>query len=117
MATYSNSDLLLGKSETGARDNYYYFSRNEMHAVRKGRWKLRLPNLKVHYGYVKDKGSGKLELYDLANDIGERQDLASKKPQVVAELRKIAAAFVPPKKPLDNHSIDSRGPRKRAKKK
>ena len=111
------TDLLLGKSEAGARDNYYYFSRNEMHAVRKGRWKLRLPNLKVHYGYVKDKGSGKLELYDLANDIGERQDLAGKKPEVVAELRKLAAAFTPPKKQLDNHSIDSRGPRRQGKKK
>jgi len=30
------TDLLLGKSEQGARDHDYDFCRDEMHAVRKG---------------------------------------------------------------------------------
>ncbi|MHC4812023.1 MAG: sulfatase family protein [Planctomycetota bacterium] len=109
--------LLLGESETGARDNYYYFCRNELHAVRKGKWKLRLPNLKVHYGYVKDKGSGELELYDLEADLGESKNLAEDKPEVVAELQKLAKAFVPPKVPLEKHTIRIRRPKKREAKK
>ncbi len=111
------TQLMSGNSETGARDNYYYFSRNELHAVRKGKWKLRLPDLKVHYGYVKDKGSGKLELYDLEADLGERTNLADDKPEIVAELQKLAQAFVPPKTSLDNQAIDIRGPKKRRTKK
>lgn len=102
------SDLLSGRLKQGARNQYYYFCRNELHAVRKGRFKLRLPGLKVHYGYVKDKGSGQLELYDLVADIGERQNLAAEKPEVVAELQALARAFVPPKVVLQNHRIDAR---------
>ena len=102
------TELLSGKSETGNRDHYYYFSRNELHAVRRGKWKLRLPNLKVHYGYLKDKGSQEIELYDLDADIGESKNVASAHPTVVAELTKLAKAFVPPKNPLDDHKIDKR---------
>lgn len=111
------TELLLGKSETGARDNYFYFSRGEMHAVRKGKWKLRLPNLKNHYGYVNDKGSGNIELYDLEADLGERKNLAEQHPEVVAELRALAKAFVPPKAKLKTLRIDGRGPAKRTPKK
>jgi arylsulfatase A-like enzyme len=111
------TELLMGKSPTGARDNYYYFCRNELHAVRKGKWKLRLPNLKDHYGYVDDKGSGKLELYDLKADVGERKNLAADEPEVVARLRKLAKAFVPPKVRLEKHIIGIRKPRKRKPKK
>ncbi|GIW82896.1 MAG: N-acetylgalactosamine-6-sulfatase [Gemmatales bacterium] len=92
------TDLLLGKNENGARDHYFYFCQNELHAVRKGKWKLRLPNLKKFYGYVDDKGSKETELYDLDADIGEKQNVAKKHPEVVAELMKLARSFDPPKK-------------------
>ena len=105
------TDLLLGKSKDGARDHYYYFCRNEMHAVRKGKWKLRLPGLKSHYGYVKDKGSGKIELYDLTADIGEKKNLAKDQPEVVAELLGLAKAFKPPKE-LGDPGIRPRKPAK-----
>jgi arylsulfatase A-like enzyme len=48
-------------------------------AVRSGDWKL----------VVSQGGSGRPELYDLANDIGEQKDLAASHPDRVAELLKL----------------------------
>jgi arylsulfatase A-like enzyme len=106
------TDLLLGRSKEGTRDHYYYFSRNDLHAVRKGKWKLRLANLNFHYGYVKDRGSKDVELYDLKVDIGETRNLAKEQPSIVADLRGLAQAFIPPRIRLDNDKIDARGPLK-----
>ena len=47
---------MLGKSEKGAAEEFYYFCQNELHGVRRGNWKLLLPNRKKFYGYVDDKG-------------------------------------------------------------
>ena len=105
------TDLLLGKSRHGARDHFYYFCRNEMHAVRKGKWKLRLRCVNKLYGYVKDKGSGQIELYDLVADVGEKKNLAKEQPEVVSELLRLAKSFTPPKE-LGNPGI---APRKKAK--
>jgi arylsulfatase A-like enzyme len=104
------TDLLLGKSEEGARDHYYYFSRNDLNAVRRGKWKLRLANLSFHHGYVKDRGSQDLELYDLKVDPGETRNLAKMRPDVVADLREFGETFIPPKVRLSNDEIDARGP-------
>jgi arylsulfatase A-like enzyme len=87
------TDLLLGRSDAGARRDFYYFCRNELQAVRKGKWKLRLPDLKTFYGYVKDRGSGDVELYDLEADVGETTNLAGRHGDVVAELLAHARAF------------------------
>lgn len=80
------SQLLLGSSEAGNRRDYFYFCKNELHAVRKGDYKLLLPDRRQHYGYVKDKGSNDLELYNLAEDIGEVRNLATEQPEKVREL-------------------------------
>ena len=63
-------------------------------AVRQGDWKL-----------IEFFENGKLELYDLANDIGERSNLASKEPARAAALletlrrwRKDVGAQMPPRK-------------------
>jgi len=85
--------LLLGKSEAGARDHFYYFCRNEMHGVRKGKWKLLLPNRKNYYGYVKDTGSNGMELYDLGSDLGEKRNVVKQHPEVVAEMLALVRAF------------------------
>lgn len=87
------TDLLFGRSQMGARNDYFYFCQNEMHAVRKGNFKLILSDRKRHYGYVKDKGSKNVELYDLVNDIGEKRDLALKRPEIVQELLKHATSI------------------------
>ncbi len=92
------TDLLLGNSRRGARSHHYYFCRNELHGVRKGRWKLLLANRKSYYGYVKDRGSNEIELYDLKSDIGEKQNIAKGHPEIVAELLDLAKAFKWPSK-------------------
>lgn len=98
------SELLLGRSERGARDRFFYFSQNELHAVREGRWKLRLPNLKVFYDYVKDRGTDAVELYDLDADIGETKNLAADNPAVVERLSQLTRAFQWPEKLFETYS-------------
>ena len=92
------TDLLLGKSETGARDDFFYFSKNELQGVRKGPWKLMLSERRVFYGYVQDRGSSEVELYDLANDIGEEHDVAKEHPEVVERLLEHAETFEMPER-------------------
>ena len=71
---------------------------NELQAVRRGKWKLRLPNLERFYGYVEDRGTDGVKLYDLSVDIGESTNLAETEPDVVSELMEFANAFEPPEK-------------------
>jgi len=94
--------LLLGKNDAGARDNFYYFCQNELHAVRKGPWKLILPDRKKFYTYVKDKGSNDIELYNLETDIGENRNVAEENPKVVKALLKLAKSFQWPDKVIES---------------
>ncbi|MEM7369680.1 MAG: DUF2961 domain-containing protein [Bacteroidota bacterium] len=87
------TDLLLGRNEAGARDHFYYFSRNELQAVRMGKWKLRLPNLQKFHGYLDDMGSQETELYNLDEDIGELKNLAAQHPDIVNQLQQKIKAF------------------------
>jgi len=87
------TELLLGWSEEGARTNFYYFSLGELQGVRRGRWKLLLPNLEQFYGFVKERGFGQFELYDLAADIGESNNLAEAHPDIVKEMESYAHAL------------------------
>ncbi len=72
-------------------DRFYYHFRNELRAVRSGKWKYHRILLK---GANKD---GTLKstsaLYDLDNDIGETQDLASQYPEIVEQLQGYIKAF------------------------
>ena len=95
------TDLLLGTSERGARNDYLYFCRGELHGVRLGKWKLLKANRQQHYGYVKDRGSQNVELYDLNNDIGEQSNLAVDNPEIVEKLLQHAAAIPMPESPYD----------------
>ena len=106
------SELLLGKSETGARDEFFYFCQSELHGVRRGKWKLLLPDCRKFYGYVDDKGSGESELYDLNADRGETKNLAEQHPEIVAEMVALAKAFPLPDK-LYEHRIGLPRPKKR----
>ena len=99
------TDLLLGDSQQGARNHHYYFCRNELHGVRKGRWKLLLANRKNYYNYVKDRGSNETELYDLKSDIGEEHNLARQHPEVVEELLNLTEAFQWPSKLPDTSIV------------
>jgi arylsulfatase A-like enzyme len=92
------TDLLLGRSERGARDHFHYFCQNELHGVRLGPWKLILPNRQVFYGYVKDRGSNDVELYHLETDLGEKHNVARENPAVVEKLQAFARSFQWPEK-------------------
>ena len=76
------TDLLLGKSEKGARDSFFY-----VNAMRKGKWKY-LKARHCMYGYSRDRERAEVEeLYDLEADLGETTNLAEKHPEKVAELK------------------------------
>ncbi len=107
------TDLLLGKSEAGARDDYFYFCKGELHAVRKGKWKIILPDRQKFYGYVKDKGSQQVELYDLESDIGETNNLAEAQAEVVEKLLQHARSMPLPDVPYDPRiGLGSRPPQR-----
>ena len=82
--------------EAEPRNELYYYYGKELIAVRKGKWKLVFPHTYRSYENVepgKDlhpgpygRGKAGLELYDLANDIGEHVDLAKTYPDVVMDL-------------------------------
>ena len=85
------SALITGKAEAGARETFLYHVRGDLHAVRKGKWKLALPDRRRSYGYVMDKKPvTRPELYDLEADVSESRDIAEVHPDVVADLLKLA---------------------------
>ncbi|MCA9223809.1 MAG: sulfatase [Planctomycetales bacterium] len=93
--------LMSGKP--GAKtphDAYYYYWGQELQAVRSGSWKLHFPHAYRSLtgepgrdgkpgGY--SQGRCGLELYNLADDIGESRDVAADHPEVVERLEKLAA--------------------------
>ena len=60
-----------------------FYERGGRVAVRKGKWKL------VKYD-IDMNPQGPWELYDLSNDIGETKNLASRRPEIVESLTRIA---------------------------
>ena len=77
-------------TETGAKSPtkvFYYYLRDQLQCVRKGRWKLHL-SLRKKYRH-RGRSSAKdtpLKLYDLDNDPAEQFNVASGHPEIVAEL-------------------------------
>ncbi len=84
------SELLLGKKATGARELFYYHIKGELQAVRKGNWKLLLPNPTMGYAYVKDPERTEPELYDLEKDVGEKHNRAKEFPEMVEQMLQLA---------------------------
>ncbi len=73
------SDLWFGDAPS-PHEAFFYYRRNDLEAVRVGRWKRH---------YSKD-GAAQPALYDLEADIGETTDVLAVHPDVVAELDAIA---------------------------
>lgn len=82
------------------RQTFYHYWTNELHAVRKGNWKLHFPH--ESFTITEPGKAGKpgkseptsvpLSLYDLARDPGEHDDVLSSYPMVVQELSAVAEA-------------------------
>ena len=79
------TELLFGKSDTGARDSFLYGA----NAVRQGKWKYLRARHRVP-GYARNRDRERVEeLYDLQADIGERKNLAAEHPEKVRELKQL----------------------------
>ncbi len=70
---------LTGEQEESPRNRYFYYDGKNLEAMRKGRWKLRVAD--------------DPQLFDLRNDIGEQENLASEHPDRVERMRKIMNEF------------------------
>ena len=71
--------VLAGQAESPRTDkDYVGWEVFGNRAVRQGNWKLRWQ--------VKPLGKGEWELFDLANDLAERKDLAAERPDKVKEM-------------------------------
>ena len=80
----SAADHLLGRTGKSPRDTFFYYFKNDLCAVRHGKWKLH-----VHRrGW---NGETPLrELYDLESDIAESEDRKEREPEIVARLEALA---------------------------
>lgn len=78
---------------SGPRNEFHYWTRAELHAVRSGKWKLHLKQREpVNYGKAVELAEP--ELYDLVADISEAHNVAADYPEVVAELLEKVAAHL-----------------------
>jgi arylsulfatase len=96
----SIAPTLLGKGEQKKHDFFYWEfpSYGGQQAVRQGDWKAVRQNL--------TKGKGETELYNLADDIGEKNNLAAKQPEIVAKLEKIMKEQHTPSKVFPLKGVD-----------
>lgn len=83
--------LLTGEQAESPHEQYFYYFRGHLCAVRSGRWKLfekRRPPARQPMKPLED-----VELYDLVNDIGERNNVADAHPDVVERLQGYLSAM------------------------
>ncbi|EMI52284.1 arylsulfatase A [Rhodopirellula sallentina SM41] len=80
---------VLTEQAASPHETFYYFSDNDLKAVRSGKWKLHLS--------LPQKANAKTPpipaLYDLESDIGEKHDVMAEHPEVVSRLRSYVDAF------------------------
>lgn len=76
------------KNAKTPHDVFYYYLKDQLQAVREGKWKLQLPLGNKYDDGDKNKlyGSSKLKLIDLSNDTREEHDLSDEHPDVVQRL-------------------------------
>lgn len=83
--------LLLG--EDGAASPYeafFYYHKEQLHAVRAGQWKLHLPLDAKQINLRGDRLESEALLYNLDEDIGETTNVAAKHPGIIAKLTAFA---------------------------
>ena len=113
------SKLIFGKKDAvSPTDTYYYYAGWELQAVRSGIWKLHLPH--SYRAVVKNKENGnkygmmnmssqiELSLFNLEEDISEKNNIASQNPDIVEDLMRKAEAMI---KDLGNSEETGEGKR------
>lgn len=83
--------LMSGRAgDKSPHEAFYYYQIDQLQAVRGGKWKLHLPlrPKKRHWGDPIPEAP--LALYDLENDIGEKNNVAQEHPDVVKRLLALA---------------------------
>ena len=88
--------LLEGNALVRSSDApFFYYNCENLQAVRKGDWKLHLPRSIAQVPFwEKNRAYYQLKkpvLFDLKNDPGEKMDMASKNPVIVAELERLVS--------------------------
>ncbi len=87
-------------AESGARsphEAFYYYRRRQLQAIRAGDWKWHLPLDATHPNWTtpKSKGRGRPgKLVNLKTDLAETTDLQADNPEVMAQMKKLAAQAV-----------------------
>jgi arylsulfatase A-like enzyme len=90
---------LQGKARQPLREAVVHHSIQGKFSIRQGPWKLELCAGSGGWGKPKDaqatnEGLPAVQLYNLADDIGERQNLASTRPEVVRQLTALLERYV-----------------------
>ena len=75
------SSLLTGKGKSKRNEFIHYTSRGEVEGIRQGRWKLLIKKKRG-----KGQGTREILLFDLSEDLGETNNLATKNPEMVGKL-------------------------------
>lgn len=91
------SKFIFTKSNKSARKTFCYLQvatighvyPKDFKAIRNDRWKLLMPDRdpKKAHRFLTDFGTNDYELYDLKNDISEKENLAQKYPKIVEKLK------------------------------
>lgn len=84
-------NILRGQSQTSPHEVLYYYNGTNLQAVRKGRWKLHLPRTIADQPFWHENSKGRrihteldhVLLFDLANDRGEKNNVAEQYPEIV----------------------------------
>jgi arylsulfatase A-like enzyme len=84
------------------RDHFFYYYGLNLEAVRSGPWKLHLARADGAPG--EKAGQPRLQLFDLASDIGETKEVAAANPEVVTRLQALARTM------KDDLGLDGVGP-------
>lgn len=87
----SIKDLMVSDSATTPHEAIYYYDRDQLQAVRSGKWKLFLPlqDYSRHPHFKQKPHVGPL-LFDLMQDIACQKDVAAENPAVVHRLKAYA---------------------------
>jgi len=89
------NELLIDPTETkSTHDEFLYYYRDQLQAIRDSRWKLHLERDDRQVSLTGKTQSSPAQLYDLKADIGEQHNVASQHPDIVERLATQAANAV-----------------------